>query len=313
MAVLKTEGLTKVYRRGWKRGNFTALDNLSIEVQEGEIFGFLGPNGAGKTTTMKILLRLLTPTKGTAYILGANIRKAHQRLRLGYMPENPYFYRFLTGEEFLKFFTRLNRIPAEERKRRIDELLDLVGMTHARNIHIREYSKGMVQRIGLAQALMHDPKLVLLDEPLSGVDPIGRKEIRDLIYHLKQEQGRTIFFCSHILSDVQDICDRVAILHHGKLLKMGSLSELLGRESEKIQVELSLPESLKSEELGVEGELHDRVFKTFLPRNETSYGRIEQWREKGAKILALIPQRKTLEDCFVETIRTADPNVALET
>jgi ABC-2 type transport system ATP-binding protein len=313
MAVLKTENLTKVYKRGLKRTKFTALDNLSIEVKEGEIFGYLGPNGAGKTTTMKILLRLLRPTKGTASILGTNIHEAPKRLRLGYMPENPYFYRFLTGEEFLKFFTRLNRIPVEERKRRIDELLSLVGMEHARGVQIREYSKGMVQRIGLAQALMHDPKLVLLDEPLSGVDPIGRKEIRDLIYRLKCEQGRTIFFCSHILSDVQDICDRVAILHHGKLLRMGDLDDLLGRKDERLRLEVRLPETLDPADLGVPGDTHARIFKASLPNKDDTYRKIEEWRGKGAEILAIIPERKTLEDCFVETIREADPNVALET
>lgn len=199
MSVLKTENLTKVYKRGWKEAK-TALDSLSIEVHEGEVFGFLGPNGAGKTTTIKILLRLLTPTTGSAQILGKDLRNAPTRLRVGYMPENPYFYRFLTGEEFLKFYAKLNHIPADQRDKRIDELLNTVGMTHARAVRIRDYSKGMVQRIGLAQALMHDPKLVLLDEPLSGLDPIGRKEIRDLVYELKK-QGRTIFFCSHILSE----------------------------------------------------------------------------------------------------------------
>jgi len=312
MAVLKTEGLTKVYKRGWGRGKFAALDNLSIEVEEGEIFGFLGPNGAGKTTTIKILLRLLTPTGGSATVLGTDIREPASRLRVGYMPENPYFYRFLTGEEFLKFYTKLNRIPSGDRKKRIDELLDLVGMTHARHKYIREYSKGMVQRIGLAQALMHDPKIVLLDEPLSGVDPIGRKEIRDLIYAIK-EQGRTIFFCSHILSDVEHICNRVAILHHGKLLKMGGLDELLGRDDGKVQVELKLPETLKPEELGVDGGVKNGVFSTTLAGGEEARRKLDEWRAKGAELVAFIPHRKTLEELFVETIREADPNVVLET
>jgi ABC-2 type transport system ATP-binding protein len=312
MSVLKTEGLKKIYKRGWGRGKFTALHDLSIDVQEGEIFGFLGPNGAGKTTTIKILLRLLSPTEGTAKILGTDIREPATRLRVGYMPENPYFYRFLTGEEFLRFYTRLNKIPKEDRQRRIDELLELVGMSHARNKYIREYSKGMVQRIGLAQALMHDPKLVLLDEPLSGLDPIGRKEIRDLIYELKK-QGRTIFFCSHILSDVQDICDRVAILHHGKLLKLGSLGELLGRENERVKVELRLPENLKPADLGVQGEMDGTTWKASLPNNEETRVKVDAWRTQGATVLAYIPQRKSLEDVFVEAIRAADPNVALST
>lgn len=312
MAVLKTENLTKVYKRGLKRGKFTALQNLNIEVQEGEIFGFLGPNGAGKTTTMKILLRLLTPTEGTAYILGTNIREAPTRLHLGYMPENPYFYRFLTGGEFLKFFTRLNKIPPADREHRISELLEWVGMSHARNVQIKEYSKGMVQRIGLAQALMHDPKLVLLDEPLSGVDPIGRKEIRDLIYRLK-EQGRTIFFCSHILSDVQDICDRVAILHHGKLLKLGPLDELLGRPDERVHIELKMPAGMSASDLGAEGEVQNHILKLNLPNTEETRQKSKGWTEKGAEILAYVPQRMTLEELFIETIRTSDPNVALET
>lgn len=309
MSVLKTENLTKVYKRGWKEAK-TALDSLSIEVHEGEVFGFLGPNGAGKTTTIKILLRLLTPTTGSAQILGKDLRNAPTRLRVGYMPENPYFYRFLTGEEFLKFYAKLNHIPADQRDKRIDELLNTVGMTHARAVRIRDYSKGMVQRIGLAQALMHDPKLVLLDEPLSGLDPIGRKEIRDLVYELKK-QGRTIFFCSHILSDVQDICDRVAILHHGKLLKLGSLDELLGTEKDKVDVELRLPEGADPAAFGMQGDVHNDVFRAVLPNTEETNKKIDEWRTAGAVIRAVIPKRKTLEDLFVETIRAEDPKVVL--
>lgn len=312
MPVLKTENLTKVFRRSWRRGKFTALDNLSIEVQEGEIFGFLGPNGAGKTTTIKILLRLLRPTSGNACILDTDLRAATTRLRVGYMPENPYFYRFLTGEEFLKFYARLNRISHEDQDRRIDELLDLVGMRHARHIPLKEYSKGMTQRIGLAQALMHDPKLVLLDEPMSGLDPIGRKEIRDLIYALK-DQGRTIFFCSHILSDVQDICSRVAILHHGKLLKMGELDELLGTEKNKIRVEIRLPDNVRPSDLDLAGELHNGLLETVLQNTSEANQKLDLWRSKGAQIISWIPERKNLEEIFVETIRAADPNVVLTT
>ncbi|MCA9416289.1 MAG: ABC transporter ATP-binding protein, partial [Candidatus Omnitrophica bacterium] len=237
---------------------------------------------------------------------------APTRLRVGYMPENPYFYRFLTGEEFLQFYAKLNHIPSNQRKKRIDELIETVGMNHARNVRIRDYSKGMVQRIGLAQALMHDPKLVLLDEPLSGLDPIGRKEIRDLVYALK-EQGRTIFFCSHILSDVQDICDRVAILHLGKLLKLGSLSELLGTEKDRVEVELKMPEGTTKESLGIQGDFHNGIFKTMLDNTEQANQFLDQWKSKGAVVRALIPQRKSLEELFVETIRAQDPKVALET
>lgn len=312
MPVLKTENLTKIFRRGWRRGKFTALDNLSIEVREGEIFGFLGPNGAGKTTTIKILLRLLKPTSGNAYILDTNLKDTPTRLRVGYMPENPYFYRFLTGEEFLKFYARLNRIPPDDQSRRIDELLDLVGMRHARNVLLKEYSKGMTQRIGLAQALMHDPKLVLLDEPMSGLDPIGRKEIRDLIYALKH-QGRTIFFCSHILSDIQDMCSRVAILHHGKLLKMGELDSLLGTEKNKIRLEIRLPDGTSPTDLDLAGEFHNGLLKSVLPNTAEANQKLDLWRSKGAQIISWIPERKNLEEIFVETIRAADPNVVLET
>jgi ABC-2 type transport system ATP-binding protein len=312
MPVLKTENLTKTFRRNWRRGKFTALDNLSIEVEEGEIFGFLGPNGAGKTTTIKILLRLLKPTSGNAYILDTDLHDSPTRLRVGYMPENPYFYRFLTGEEFLKFYARLNRIIPSERTRRIDELLELVGMKHARTVPLKEYSKGMTQRIGLAQALMHDPKLVLLDEPMTGLDPIGRKEIRDLIYRMK-DQGRTIFFCSHILSDVQDICSRVAILHHGKLLKCGYMDDLLGTEKNKVRLELRLPQTVTPQETQLDGEFHNGLFKTVIPNTAEANLKLDEWRAKGIKIVSLIPERKSLEDLFVETIRAADPNVSLET
>lgn len=312
MAVLKTENLTKVFRRSWRRGKFTALDNLSIEVQEGEIFGFLGPNGAGKTTTIKILLRLLSPTAGNAYVLGANLQADPTRFHVGYMPENPYFYRFLTGEEFLKFYARLNRVSTKDRRTRIDHLLEMVGMTHARHVPLKEYSKGMTQRIGLAQALMHDPKLVLLDEPMSGLDPIGRKEIRDLIYSMK-DQGRTIFFCSHILSDVQDICSRVAILHRGKLLKLGSLDDLLGSEKSKVRVQLRLPEPTQPSDHGLSGDFHGGVLRTVFSNTEETNQRLFDLRGKGVQILSVVPERRSLEDLFVETIRATDPKFALET
>lgn len=224
--VIETRNLTKVYRDFWGRPKVRALNALDLQVRRGEIFGLLGPNGSGKSTTIKLLLGLLFPTNGQALVFGKDATDVGKNERIGYLPEESYLYRFLNAEETLDFYGRLFDMPTATRRRRIEELIQLVGLQHARRRQLREYSKGMTRRIGLAQALINDPELILLDEPTSGLDPIGTKEMKDLIVRLR-EQGKTILMCSHLLPDVQDVCDRIAILHQGELKELGKVTDLL--------------------------------------------------------------------------------------
>lgn len=225
-AVIETRSLSKVYRDFWGRKKVRALNSLNLEVKKGEIFGLLGPNGSGKTTTIKLLLGLLFPTEGTVEILGQPATDVSKNQRIGYLPEESYLYRFLNSEETLDFYGRLFNMSKKERRERTEQLLEMVKLQHARKRQLREYSKGMTRRIGLAQALINNPDLVLLDEPTSGLDPLGTRDMKDMILDLR-EQGKTVLMCSHVLSDVQDVCDRVAILDGGELKVLGRVDELL--------------------------------------------------------------------------------------
>lgn len=224
--IIETRNLGKIYRDFWGRKKVAALKSLDIEVQKGEIFGLLGPNGSGKSTTIKLLQGLLFPTSGQAYVFGKDARDVTKNERIGYLPEESYLYKFLNAEETLDFYGRLFDMPAEVRRERSDRLIRQVGLQHARRRQLREYSKGMTRRIGLAQALINEPDLLILDEPTTGMDPIGSREMKDLIISLR-EQGKTILMCSHMLGDVQDVCDRIAILHQGELRELGRVQELL--------------------------------------------------------------------------------------
>ena len=224
--VIEIEKLTKVYRSGVRRRSVYALRGLDLTVEENEVFGFLGPNGAGKTTTLKILVGLLFPTSGKARILGKPLNHIATKALIGFLPENPYFYEYLTGAELLDFYCRLFGMPKSQRKTRTEELLRRVGLIEAADLQVRKYSHGMRQRLGIAQALVNDPKLLFLDEPMTGLDPVGRRQIRDMIGELRAE-GKTIFFSSHILSDAELVCDRVGILIDGKLRNIGRLDEIL--------------------------------------------------------------------------------------
>jgi ABC-2 type transport system ATP-binding protein len=224
--VIETRNLTKVYRDFWGRPKVQALKALDLQVRRGEIFGVLGPNGSGKTTTIKLLLGLLFPTEGEARIFGEPTTNVSKNERIGYLPEESYLYKFLNAEETLQFYGRLFKMSAKERNRRVDQLIDMVGLSAAKHRQLREYSKGMQRRIGLAQALINNPELILLDEPTSGLDPIGTAEIKELIRELR-EQGKTVVLSGHLLADMQDICDRIAILHRGELKELGKVSDLL--------------------------------------------------------------------------------------
>lgn len=229
--IVETRNLTKVYRDFWGRQKKRALNALNLQIFKGEIFGLLGPNGSGKTTTIKLLLGLLFPTDGEAFVLGAPAAQVAKNERIGYLPEESYLYRFLNAEETLDFYGRLFDLPAARRRERSQRLIEMVGLTADRKRILKEYSKGMRQRIGLAQALINEPELVILDEPTSGLDPIGTRWMKDLIIDLRK-QGKTILMCSHRLDDVQDICDRIAILDNGQLQELGTVAKLLEVESQ---------------------------------------------------------------------------------
>src|SRR5687767_2122922 len=231
MDAIRTEGLTKHYTVGfWRPRPYVALDGLTLEVGQGEVFGFLGPNGAGKTTTLKLLMQLIFPTSGRAEILGRPVGDVGVRRRIGYLPENPYFYDYLTAEELLEYFAGVFGYDGAERRRRASALLDDVGIGAERRLQLRKFSKGMLQRVGIAQALVNDPEVVILDEPMSGLDPLGRRDVRALILRLR-DRGCTVFFSSHVLSDAEALCSRVAILARGRLVASGGLSEMLAFEA----------------------------------------------------------------------------------
>ncbi|MEZ6134803.1 MAG: ABC transporter ATP-binding protein [Pirellulaceae bacterium] len=223
---IETRNLGKIYRDFWGVKKVAALKSLDIEVKKGEIFGLLGPNGSGKSTTIKLIQGLLFPTSGRAFVFGKDARDVTKNERIGYLPEESYLYKFLNAEETLDFYGRLFDMPGEVRRERSEKLIKMVGLDHARRRQLREYSKGMTRRIGLAQALINQPDLLILDEPTTGMDPIGSREMKDLIIQLRDE-GKTILLCSHQLADVQDVCDRVAILHQGELRELGRVDELL--------------------------------------------------------------------------------------
>jgi len=224
--VVETRNLSKTYRDFWGRSKKVALKPLDLEIRRGEIFGLLGPNGSGKTTTMKLLLGLIFPTSGEALVFGRGATDVSKNERIGYLPEESYLYKFLDAEETLDFYGRLFDMPPEERKRRADALIEMVGLGRDKKRQLKEYSKGMTRRIGVAQALINDPELVLLDEPTSGLDPIGTREMKDLIIDLKR-RGKTVIMCSHLLADVEDVCDRIAVLHQGELKELGRVEDLL--------------------------------------------------------------------------------------
>jgi ABC-2 type transport system ATP-binding protein len=304
MPILVIEGLTKYFKRGFWGRKVKALEDLSLEVEEGEVFGFLGPNGAGKTTTIKTLLRLIFPTRGRAWIMGKPLEDRSVRRRIGYMPENPYFYRFLTAVEFLHFFGRLNGFSRAERVRRTKEVLKIVDLEDAANVRIGEFSKGMTQRIGLAQSMLTDPDLILMDEPLSGVDPIGRTEIRDTILALR-DRGKTIFFCSHILGDVESICERVAILNRGKLLETGKISELVQRGEHRFEATLRNPTEAQKKSLSMialsSREQGDGLFLT-LPNESSVDMLLNQIHGTNVKLVSLTERRQSLESYFMRLI-----------
>ncbi|HEX7282648.1 MAG TPA: ABC transporter ATP-binding protein [Vicinamibacterales bacterium] len=306
-AAIETENLTKDFLVGfWRPRPYRALDALTLEVDAGEVFGFLGPNGAGKSTTLKLLMQLIFPTAGSARILGRPAGDVAVRKRIGFLAENPYYYDYLTAEEVLTYFARL--FDLKDVHTRVSKVLDEVGIGGERRLRLRQFSKGMLQRVGLAQAILNEPEVVFLDEPMSGLDPIGRREVRDLILRLRA-RGCTVFFSSHILSDAETLCSRVAIMAQGRLAASGRISELVAFEPKGWELVVS----------GIEDALHGELAPRVAAMRPMSHGRytihlaatdrpeqlMTELRGRGARVESLNPIRDTLEDFFMQQIASA--------
>jgi ABC-2 type transport system ATP-binding protein len=302
-AVLQVQDLRKEFVRGFLRKRTVAVAGISFEVHRGEVFGFLGPNGAGKTTTMKMLMGLIHPSAGQATILGAAVGDLEAKRRIGYLPENPYFYDYLSATEYLHMVGRIYGLDRGERDRRARRLLERVGLAMAKGRPMRSYSKGMLQRVGLAQALMGDPELVVLDEPMSGLDPIGRREVRELMLELR-EQGKTVFFSTHILADANLLCDRVAIIVKGKLRDVGPLGELLSPKVHRVEILWQGSEALRielREQFAREGAHHSSSEgQLFVAGDQAEVDRFLAAVVAGAgEVSSVTPQRESLEELFV--------------
>jgi len=305
MAVLELSGISKSYRTHLSLRKYWILRDLTLSVREGEIFGFIGTNGAGKTTTIKLAIGLIFPDGGTIRIFGEDARRVGLRRRIGFLPENPYFYDYLTGVEFLDFHARLFGLGSQERRRRVQDLLERVGLGNRGDRQLRHYSKGMLQRIGLAQALINDPDLVILDEPMSGLDPIGRREVRDIILDLKA-RGRTVFFSTHILSDTETICDRVGMLVRGTLKAVGAIDDLVARQVRFWEVAVR---GLRDDHLPC-GRIVSRREDVVLARVETEddLKRLLRFLDaRGGALISVTPARESLEDLLIRESRGADP------
>ncbi|MCI0568662.1 MAG: ABC transporter ATP-binding protein [Acidobacteria bacterium] len=300
--VLEVSHLARSYRANLSLKKYWILRDLSFSVEPGEIFGFIGPNGAGKTTTIKLIMDLVRPDSGSIRILGEPHQSVAVKKRLGFLPENPYFYDYLTAEEFLDFYGRLFGFSREVRRSRTTTLLERVGLANRRDRQLRKFSKGMLQRLGLAQALLNEPEFVILDEPMSGLDPVGRREVRDIILSLKAA-GRTVFFSTHILSDTELICDRVGILSKGELKAVGRVSDLLGHQVAHWEVAFSGIDPITLP--GISAVVSREGSETLATsRDEESMkALVRAVLERGGSLHSVIPQRASLEDIFLREIR----------
>jgi ABC-2 type transport system ATP-binding protein len=307
--VVRVEAVVKDFRPGFGLRRRRVLHGISFGVREGEIFGFVGPNGAGKTTTLKVLMGLIRPTAGRASVLGHDVSETEFRRHVGFLPENPYFYDYLSGREILHFYARLCGVPRARREERVDTLLSWVGLARAADEKLRTYSKGMQQRAGIAQALVHDPKVVFLDEPMSGLDPIGRAEIRDLILRLRGE-GKTVFMNTHILSDVETLCDRVAIIAGGRIRHEGPIGDFLAGGAHETDVVVS---GLTAD---AARELEERFGARYRPLSDRVEVRVPEKAVSealriaigaGAEIVSVTPHRESLEKFFLSAVEQEAP------
>jgi ABC-2 type transport system ATP-binding protein len=307
MDAIRIEHVSKTFNSSWPgQPPVTTLRDVSLSVARGEIYGFLGPNGAGKTTTLKIILGLMRPASGCVEILGCPATDVRIRRRVGFLPESPYFYDYLTAEEFLYFYGRVAGLSPDQIRSRAPELLTQVGLQESRNKPLRKFSKGMLQRVGLAQALVHDPDLVILDEPMSGLDPIGRKEVRDLILRLR-ELGKTVFFSTHIIADVELICDRVGILHKGAVLATGRIEELVNQgETHSVEVVCEgtgMDQNPTLRALASKMLSQTNRYLVVLPGADRLDEALAAIRHHGGRLISVTPQKQSLEDLFMrETV-----------
>ena len=303
MPVIEIENLTKDYELGFfRKRTVRALDNLSLSVDAGQIFGFLGANGAGKTTTLKLLMRLIFPTSGTARILERDIQDVRMHERIGYLPENPYFYDYLTAREFLEYCAEIFGSPVVKRKKRTADLLSRVKLEEKKwDTQLRKFSKGMLQRVGLAQSLINDPDIVFLDEPMSGLDPVGRREVRDLIASLRDD-GKTVFMCSHILSDIEVLCDRVAILKRGKLAQVGHLDELRQRTEGPNRMEILAANADASALHFANADISatPRGLRIEISSEDEIESALAALRKAGGKVVSIQPVKQSLEELFLD-------------
>ena len=293
--IVRVQGVVKDFRPGFGLRRKRVLHGVTFDVQENEIFGFVGPNGAGKTTTLKILMGLIRPTEGRARILGSDVFESEFRHQIGFLPENPYFYPFLTAREILDFYARLSGVSAADRAQRVDRLLGVVNLGHAMDARLHAFSKGMLQRVGIAQALIHDPKVVFLDEPMSGLDPLGRVEIRDLILSLRAE-GKTVFMNTHILPDVESICDRVAIIVKGRIRHQGQIEDFLPTDRRETDVLISSLPPETAEELGERFDLEMRGLGERLELRvgeKDVSGVLDAVMRVGAEVVSVTPRRNS--------------------
>jgi ABC-2 type transport system ATP-binding protein len=298
--------LEKTYSVGfWRKKPKQALRPLHLTVAEGEIFGFLGPNGAGKTTTLKLLMGLMFPTGGTARILGREINDPVMKAQIGFLPEQPYFYDYLTAHELLTYYGQLSGVAAKQLRRKVDEVLQRVGLPDAGGVQLRKFSKGMLQRVGIAQAILHDPKVVFFDEPMSGLDPMGRREVRDLMEQLKHE-GKTVFFSTHILSDAEALCDHVAIINKGELRGVGAVADLTSSIHGKVELVwqgTAVPASLRS--LGAECHVTGDTVRAIVSEANQDAA-IEALRRERLRLISVTPVRTSLEDYFMQKLQPAE-------
>ena len=306
MYAIEIQNLSKNYQVGfWKKELRPALRNLSLTVESGETLGFLGPNGAGKTTTLKLLMGIIFPTSGTATILGRHFQDPEIKKKVGFLPEQPYFYDYLSAPELLDYYARLSGVPAGERQRRIPDLLQSVGLADVGNTHLRKFSKGMLQRVGIAQAIIHDPEVVFLDEPMSGLDPLGRHEVRELIQKLK-DGGKTIFFSTHILSDAEALCDRVAVIHKGELRGIGVMNELRSAAGTKSEIIWQGAHALSAVAGDVaEPHVTGELVRATVAREQQDRV-LEKLRQQGAVLISVTPLHGTLEEYFLAKTSQAE-------
>jgi ABC-2 type transport system ATP-binding protein len=317
-AAIEVEKLTKDYPYGFLQlKKKRSLEALTMQVQTGEVFGFLGPNGAGKSTTIKLLMRLIFPTAGTARMLGKPISDIAMHRDIGYLPEQPYFYDYLTAAELLDYFARFHDFSANDRRERVARTLKKVGLADSARVQLRKFSKGMLQRVGLGQAILHDPQLVVLDEPMSGLDPVGRREVRDIILELKK-QGKTVLFSTHILSDAEMLCDRVGVIAGGKLQGVGAPSEIVGVKTHSMEILFELSGPAESAAEGWSGNAMvaqaTRTGDRYRVQVEENglYQAIEKLRAANAKILSVTQVKPSLEEYFMHVVEAERANAAAE-